>query len=367
MRKGFLIELSAALVAILALTGCVKNNSSKTFTSDDVAPFISTEEYKVPVKAGYYAVVTCCGDTLAVTGAVLQDSTAVIWIPKSKVNNVTTKTSSSEGQVVSTVKTKDVTDSDGVVISYYPITASTYGGRAVNRYQLWQSIGFEDSKDIDYDYNDLVIHILTRVHNGQLHVGIHPIAYGAQKTIELGFTVYKNGAEVINQVVSSNCRADLFEGVTGTGGYINTKDYDHQYTDWYKIYTVPGSYGDLSGVEFVWWIIPSDTGEPIYAVNEKTAPSTLLNSSGMPYGVVCSYMSDGYDDGRNKGTKVGYNWFFYPKEGVSIWNYFQVSGGVFGYKSGVTGPDVNDFILKYTGSDSELKKNLYSFAGNTSI
>lgn len=348
------LSLFLAVAAMVAVTGCVKDNSGttkKNFTEEDLASFISEETLAVPVKDGYWSVVTCCGDTLCVT----DEAGHVTLIPKGeKVTEVSENASS-------TANTK-ASDADGVVISYNLKTVHDYHAFAGDR--LWQTIAFEDSKNGDYDYNDLVIHVKWRIRNGGLMVGIHPIAYGATKTISLGLTVYKDGTAIFDDVIASNCKSELFDNYSGTQGYINTAAYDKHYTKFAKIATIlaTGSSASWNNLEAAWWITTSDGSGKIYSVNRRFAPNELLDSNGRPYGLVITKLTAGYEDGHNIGP-VGYNWFFYPKEGINLWNYYQVSGGVFGYQSGVDGPDVNDFILK-TGSDAI--NQLYSI-GDTAL
>src|SRR5574344_2475255 len=151
------------LVALVCLAGCVKAPKS-TYTESNVEPFLTEDTLTVPVKAGYWSVVACCGDTLCVTDEVGHGT----LVPKNQAISETTKAGGT----------------GGIEISYNLKTAHDYYKFAEDK--LWQTIAFEDSKNGDYDYNDLVIHVEWKIKNGGLRVGIHPIAYGAQKTIALG-------------------------------------------------------------------------------------------------------------------------------------------------------------------------------------
>jgi hypothetical protein len=361
MKKFFSSTLVIAAVAALSVTSCVKNNTTKSFTSDDVKQYITTTEYSVPVKPGYGSIVTCCGDTLSIADDSKNDT---ILIPKNKT--VTSQVLTGNESPASAA-TKAVTDGDGVVISYYPLDATGYSSIfKSNMKQLWTTEGFEDSKNCDFDYNDLVIHTLYRISSGKLKIGIHPIAYGATKTITLGLIVYKNNVKVYDEVISTNCRHDLFEDYPGTSGFINTVQYDHHYIAFPKILTICDA-TSFSNLDIVWWVKTNDSSDIMYAVNARTTPNELLNSEGLPYGVVCTYMDKGYKDGVATGL-VGYNWFFYPKETVSVWNYFQIKSGVFNYKDGITGPMVNDFILRTGNSATDgAATGLYTFPGNRNI
>lgn len=324
-----------ALAAIVALTSCVKDNSTekeRTFTESDVEAYLSSEEYSVPVKDGYISIVTYNGDTLCVT----TKSGTVAIVPKGA--EVAAESSSAD------FKTKAIEDADKIVVSYKPYDE----GWLLNNKEttgFFQSVGFEDSKSGDSDYNDLVIHIKVAAVNNSFRVGIHPIAYGATKTINLGATVYLNDAQVFDGVIVESCKSNLFGSVEGTDGYINTVQYDHHYPGFVVKKTLCSlASNTLKGLDIAWWITTNDSAERIYAVNRTSAPAELLNSAGCPYGIVLTKLGNGYDDGQHS-VLVGYNWFFYPKERVNIWNYYQVKDGAFCYRDGVEGPDVNDFLI----------------------
>src|SRR5574344_1755887 len=198
MKKCLLISLAAVAVVGLSATSCVKNDTVKNFTSDDVEQYLTTTEYSVPAKAGYGSIVTCCGDTLSIADDSKNDT---ILIPKNR--QVTSQVLTGK-ETPSSAATKAVTDGEGVVISYYTMDATGYSSIfKSNMKQMWTTEAFEDSKNCDIDYNDLLIHTLYRISSNKLQIGIHQIAYSATKSITLGLTVYKNNVKVYDEVIST--------------------------------------------------------------------------------------------------------------------------------------------------------------------
>jgi hypothetical protein len=51
MKKCLLISLAAVAVVASSLTSCVKNDTVKNFTSDDVEQYLTTTECSVPAKS----------------------------------------------------------------------------------------------------------------------------------------------------------------------------------------------------------------------------------------------------------------------------------------------------------------------------
>lgn len=84
--------------------------------------------------------------------------------------------------------------------------------------KYWQVVMFEDSESMDYDYNDLIIHVRNECQYpwekdySLQNISIQPIALGSTKTIKLGC--------ILEYIVSDNVRHDLFNNATG---FINTE------------------------------------------------------------------------------------------------------------------------------------------------
>lgn len=191
-----------------------------------------------------------------------------------------------------------------------------------NKDSYWEVIAFEDSKSGDNDYNDLIIHVkytITQVKNNKLFsLFIHPIAYGAQKVIGLGYEVYQNGD--VNPIAAGeidNTRNTLF--LDNSTSFINTENYQRHY-DGYTYsdieHQIKGN--SLTTISVIWYIIV-DNGQKIYAINKSLIKSEeMFNpTTGYPYSLVLSGVNpNGYIQDNN--IKCGFDWFRYPKEKLSI-------------------------------------------------
>lgn len=168
------------------------------------------------------------------------------------------------------------------------------------KYKLWETIAFEDSKVGDYDYNDLVIHVLIEQKNNNTQVSIHPIALGSTKNITLGLRV-----DGIDHYLSKDCRKDLFKN---REGFINT--YIFQDRIKYEKFAIKNSPLTKS----TWgksldWFIEVDNGLRLYAVS-KNYPT-----SNRPYGLILIDINNPYKYGY---YDCGLDWFDYPSEGIEI-------------------------------------------------
>lgn len=168
-----------------------------------------------------------------------------------------------------------------------------------NRYKLFETIAFEDSKDADYDYNDLVIHAKIVQKNNNTQISVQPIAMGATKTIALGINI-----EGKDYYITKDCRKDLFKGKEG---FINTNPELDRIK--YKDYTIKNfpTTKCTYGKSLNWFIEVS--GLRFYAVS-KNYPTP-----NRPYGLIFIDINPGY---YYKGILCGFNWFDYPSENTSI-------------------------------------------------
>lgn len=274
MKRFFLLFLAVAAVS------CVKNPN---ITPDPVVTtrLTTVEKFSVPIKDGYTSVVKLGSDTLCVA-----TSATSIWIPKNA--SVSTKASQ-------------------IQISYIEGTDPKAGTS-----QMWQTIGFEDSEVGDYDYNDIVIHVKHELKKNILGIGIHPVALGSTKVIALGCKVFEKDVLRYDQLVSNNCRQDLFEGITG---FINTSSVANFHTNFFKkiIKVDLESSANMSDIKVIWYI-KVDGGKYFYSVNDHYG---YLDENKRPYGLIITDTGNTYyqDD---KNPEVGGNWFPYPYEGVNI-------------------------------------------------
>ena len=184
-------------IAILFVitSSCVKNNVDKKI--DDIVindNFKMTKDYVVPVKSGFVTIVKRGADTLCITDIPNQ----TIQIPKT------------DNGVVSATKADDENDDVEVIFTpnyeidnYRPNTL-----RCEQDYLLF----FEETKEGDFDYNDLVIYVrlyhyydMNRA-SKETYLLLKPVAYGATKKIAFGIEGENNSSLLI----TDNVQRDLF-------------------------------------------------------------------------------------------------------------------------------------------------------------
>lgn len=168
-----------------------------------------------------------------------------------------------------------------------------------NKYKLFEVIAFEDSKNADYDYNDLVIHAKIEQKDNNTQISIHPIAMGATKNIALGVNI-----DNIDYFISHNCRKDLFKNKEG---FINTCPDKERIK--YNNYVVKNfsTKSCTYGKSINWFIEVS--GIRFYAVSKN------YSSENRPYGLIFININSGY---YYNNTFCGLDWFDYPIESTSI-------------------------------------------------
>ena len=282
----------------------------------DVEKFITNTAMDVDVPSNEIAIVRLGNDTLSIT-----DNSKSVLVPNgieptieyvSLSNNSKTRSSNN---TVNNLEKKD---------------------------QFWEVIAFEDSKNGDYDYNDLIVHVKYVVKNKNFSLYIQPVAYGATKSITLGFNVIKDGINIGTGSIQ-NTRENLFNDVSN--GFINTEKYDKHYNGYTYSYNVKCNTNNLSDISIEWFI--QVDGQTIYAVNRTNYKYTLDNNN-MPYGLVLSNVNKvGYTQiVNNKSVEVGHDWFRYPKERVNIILCYDIEK----YKTG-----------KYTLEECILGKSDYKF------
>lgn len=181
-----------------------------------------------------------------------------------------------------------------------------------NSSRIWQVIAFEDSKDGDYDYNDLIIHTRFDANKETISLLIHPIAYGASKKINLGFIIYNHKKEKVGDGYIDNVKEKLF--LNKTEDFINTYDYKYNYYNTALTYKFNSTSNGTGNYNIVWYIdVEKDR---LYAVN-KSIEGQMFDTDGYPFGLVITKCNNGYDDDRYSES-VGYSWFKFPLEKVNI-------------------------------------------------
>jgi hypothetical protein len=200
-------NIIAVVLLISLITACVKNETEKK-SSDEIIindSFKMTQDYVVPVKTGLVTVVTRGADTLCITDRPNQ----TIQIPKTDAGIVATKSDD------------DDDDDDKIEVNYIP--SSEINGYQKNLFKCEQDylLFFEDTKEGDYDYNDLVLyarlyHYDDYYTGAKTYLFIKPIAYGATKKIAFGIEGDKNSA----MLITDDVQKDLF---LGKAPFTNTK------------------------------------------------------------------------------------------------------------------------------------------------
>ncbi|MEG1916433.1 MAG: hypothetical protein RR061_07110 [Muribaculaceae bacterium] len=245
--------LLPVLAMFIGFSSCVSQED--TISSKETNPskievannMVTTADYTVPIQEGYTTTVSYKGMLLARTSTPM-----TIKVPKEAVSR----------------------GDDNIDIQY------AKGVELVPFTNLWQTVLFEDSKNGDDDYNDLVFHTNYQTKGNNLTVGIQPIALGSTKVIKLGF-IWSNGGASGEVIVCGNCRTDLFPSTSGElKGFINTRNYDCHYDIFAREINV--KLVDAEKSVNVEWFIEVDKNIRIYAVNQSKNPCIGANNT--PYG-----------------------------------------------------------------------------------
>lgn len=255
MKKIILV-----VIFIISLTSCIKDINP--IMKEDISNYPITE-LLVTVTPNKASIVKFGVDTLAVL-----TKTKTIAVPKYSVIDI--------------------------------IEIDNSNNNLEERYKLWETVAFEDSRVGDYDYNDLVIHVLIEQKNNNTQVSIHPIALGSTKNITLGLRV-----DGIDHYISKDCRKDLFNN---REGFINT--YIFQERVKYEKFAIK----NFPLTRSTWgksldWFIEVDNGLRLYAVS-KNYPT-----NNRPYGLILIDINNPYKYGY---YDCGLDWFDYPSEGIAI-------------------------------------------------
>lgn len=313
-----LSKLSFVTVACLLTCSCSKDkdlyNPGQGYTEAELATinanyekFNTTTTMDVTVPSGKYEVVRIGTDTLCVA----TESQSVV-VPKG---------------ITPTIDEYTLPSSSRTEVGYFnPLSGSKDGSYAREKY--WQVIAFEDTKNGDYDYNDLIIHIRYQLTTkGVFSLFIHPVAYGATKTINLFYEVYyKSDNTLITSGSIMNTKKNLF--LDDSSGFINTGSYTRHYDGYTaSVENIATSVTNLSKLSIVWYITTNnDPNTKIYALSKSLInKADLFDSTGYPYSLVLSGVNpDGYPiAGTN--NKCGYDWFKYPLETIDIRKCYDMS------------------------------------------
>jgi len=297
------IQLLYLLVLPLLLGSCTKNNLNEDFGEQKTyKEKISRLEkntannlIEVPYEKGYVTIVTYGDDTLAIASR--ENETMFLQ------EGVTLPEGSFTKSLV-TISTK-ADDSIEDSKSEYKVTyvnAEDYTG-IENISNNYYAVMFEDTKNADFDYNDLIIHAYynfrydnypTRV----LDISVQGIALGSSKTIKLG--VYTQTGK---KYISQNVREDLFseedlaEEHTGSIPYfVNTeKGNEGNLCRFKKENKITCTVTDKATDYVVWFIeaTSSKTNETdtfiaptSVKLSDITERVSMFSNVGRPYGII---------------------------------------------------------------------------------
>lgn len=335
MKRLLLMAFIATLFISCVDQPEVPNNNKETDNGkiEIAESLITTMDYDVPVVEGQVTTVSYKGMLLARTSTPLK-----IKVPKEAIAR----------------------SSDGLSVTYSEGQASQPFSN------LWQTVLFEDSKNGDWDYNDIVIHTNYKINGSKLSVGIHPIALGSTKNIKIGFRWTQAGKSE-EVIVASNAREELFGGMQG---FINTRAYDIHYDSFVK--EIDATLADESSVVNIDWFIIVDNGIKLFAVNQSG--DKCIDDKGMPYGFALTNVN-GDNSNRSYAKASGADtkeWEAY-KFDIDSWAYMpempSVPSGAVDMKEYQTwsAKDKN-YIVKsgdtYNG-DLKLDKNITFFVEGT--
>lgn len=258
----------------------------------DVKHFLTSEEFAVPVKEGYVTQVMLGNEKIAEAVTPM-----TILLPR-------------------TVQTKA---EGGPQLVYVPIDEYPNNVEPVNNFKLYQVVCFEDSREGDYDYNDLVIHVLYKLRGNKFGFAVQPVALGSTKSIKLGCSVYKGNTLVYKDLITPkgvDCRQQYFKS---QAGFINTvgNQANLELGDYFLASTIRN--WDISkitgeGAMRVEWYIEVDQGAELYALSTDYINQSF-DKNGIPYGLVITHTGHVYTD---RGELCGFDWFNYPSESKSI-------------------------------------------------
>ena len=290
MKKLLLIMLAA--LAVSCIDKPEGESPEQPPIDVDLGHFQTAEAFEVPVKAGNLTLVKADGVTLAEA-----DSPMTIWVPRMG------KTRAAE---------------EGLTVEFVP--SDEYPSFEGNKAQMFQVICFEDSYKGDYDYNDLVIHVMYLQKNNIFGFAVQPIALGSSKPIKLGCVVYKGDKQVYKELITPegvDCRTQYFKSIEGFINVNNRDEVDfeeHQYLgSTIRNWDVSKIAGD--GMMRVEWYIEVG-GEEVYALSTAYLNKSF-DKAGLPLGLVITTTGTVFID-KDGGYECGFDWFNYPHESVHI-------------------------------------------------
>lgn len=272
------------ILLVVMLSSCIETSDKYQRISDTEAQAVierctADTKWEVPTKEGYTTVVKKGNDTIAIVS-----NTITLSLPN---GTEVSEKSTNAAQIKTTTR-----DDDNKEYTFEYVKGILDKDNAAH-VAGWSAVLFEDTKNGDFDYNDLIIHTNTQYNVNwnentvTINVYIQPIALGSTLTIKLG--VYLPDGE--KKYISDDCRKTLFEGKTG---YINTQtDQEHIFFTKLKRY-ITKTFTDntiindfKSGKGYVIWFIEAG-GNTFYAPTQKLdieERQNMVSDLGYPYGL----------------------------------------------------------------------------------
>lgn len=256
----------------LMCVACVKDPGQTPGAKEpvNVAAIESLSDYAVPVQSNMATVVTYGTDTLAITRYA-----TTISVPRA---------AKEAGEIKVSYSDKDI---------YENFSSSSY----------WQYLSFEDTRNGDYDYNDLVIH--GRIQNIGKWLGndsqgnamweykhvvaIQPVALGSDPSTKIKVGIlYKadpNSSELSEKILTEDVRATLFNG--NPLFPINTDPAKERKKVTSKLSTV-FEFTDRNIKFPVVWFIETPSAGRLYAATtnfDANKSYDMISPDGYPYGI----------------------------------------------------------------------------------
>lgn len=185
-----LLFLCCAVFAVSCVEKVGKPGDGDINHNVDIAALEPMADYEVPVRDGFTTVVTLDGEQLAVTRRPI-----TISVPAYALKT-------RAGQL-------DVSYSDEDIFGEF------------GHVSYWNYLSFEDTRNGDYDYNDVVLHCrvvsdvpwyYTGTEPCKHTVSVQPVALGGSATVGFGFLYRDASGDVREFIVTDDIRRDLFFG-----------------------------------------------------------------------------------------------------------------------------------------------------------
>lgn len=346
MKRNILFT-TLLTITTLFTTGCVTHDDvyqASDNEGEDLMPR-PMQELKVDVPSGKCAVVMFGGDTLAVcpeSTTIMAPNTTVTTVSGSSAVAKAATRADNVGDI--TIEYLDKLDANNVLLA---------------KQRVFEIMAFEDSKDGDYDYNDLIVHVKIEKDGNNYYLSFHPVALGAIKTIGLGCVLRTANGSEWNHLIFDDVRTQLFKGQQG---FINTEAGKEltKFSEIYKV-NVTGLTGGAA-IKSVDWFIEVG-GERIYAVSNNYKFSDANNK---PYGLIMAKVnSKGF--WTPYSDDCGYDWFDYPAEKVNIDEVYNYSNTFFtknSYTAGETAALYLNLGFKNSKNASKVINTIGTYTEN---